>query len=187
MVWDEIRTQAVDFSLSQSEAFPPLSPEHSDVAREHDIILPIKGKCVCMFKALHSDIWLLALGLCLGDPVLCSWQESRAFPQGYSCHFNGKNAFMPYYLLSLFRPHSPCAATTSRLRRLVSFWINARPASSQEASNVQWFCWVPPQTSGSQHFLASLGGRPRFKFNTNKIEDITFRIAFRLEILLCPH
>ena len=38
------------FELSQSEAFPPLSPGHYDVAREHDIILPIKGKCV---RALH--------------------------------------------------------------------------------------------------------------------------------------
>ena len=72
MVWDEIRTQAVDFSLSQSEAFPPLSLEHSDVARERDVILPIKGKCMHALKALHSDTWLLALGLCLGDPVLCS-------------------------------------------------------------------------------------------------------------------
>ena len=72
MVWDEIQTQATDFSLSQSEAFPPLSPEHSDVAREHDVILPIKGKCVHALGALRSDIWLLALGLCLGDPALCS-------------------------------------------------------------------------------------------------------------------
>ena len=72
MVWDEIWTQATDFGLSQSEAFPPLSPKHSDVAREHDIILPIKGKCMRGLGALDSDIWLLALGLCLGDPVLCS-------------------------------------------------------------------------------------------------------------------
>ena len=71
-VWDEIWTQATDFGLSQSEAFLPLSPEHSDVTREHDIILSIKGKCVRALEALHSDIWLLALGLCLGDPVLCS-------------------------------------------------------------------------------------------------------------------
>ena len=72
MVWDEIRTQAMDYGLSQSEAFPPLSPEHSDVARECDIMLPIKGKCVHALEALRSNIWLLALGLCLGDLVLCS-------------------------------------------------------------------------------------------------------------------
>ena len=29
-------------SLSQSEAFPPLSPEHSDVDNEHDVTLHIK-------------------------------------------------------------------------------------------------------------------------------------------------
>ena len=72
MVWDEIWTQAVDCGLSQSEAFLPLSPEHSNVDHECDVLLPIKGKCMHAFEALHSDIWLLALGLCLGDPVLCS-------------------------------------------------------------------------------------------------------------------
>ena len=72
MVWNEIWTQATDFGLSQSEAFPPLSPERSDVARERDVILPIKVKCMHVLEALRSDIWLLALGLCLGDPVLCS-------------------------------------------------------------------------------------------------------------------
>ena len=72
MVWEEIWTPATYFSLSQSEAFPPLSLECSDIAHEHDVILPIKGKCMCALEALRSDIWLLALGLCLGDPVLCS-------------------------------------------------------------------------------------------------------------------
>ena len=62
----------MDFGLSQLEAFPPLSPECYDIAREHDIILPIKGKCMRELKALRSHTWLLALGLCLGDPVLCS-------------------------------------------------------------------------------------------------------------------
>ena len=62
----------MDFGLSQSEAFPLLSPERSDIARECDIILLIKGKCVHVLEALRSDTWLLALGLCLGDPVLCS-------------------------------------------------------------------------------------------------------------------
>ena len=62
---DEIRTQAVDSGLSQSEAFLPLSPEHYDVARERDITLPIKGKRVRTLEALHSDLWLWALGLSL--------------------------------------------------------------------------------------------------------------------------
>ena len=62
----------MDFGLSQSEAFPSLNPERSDIAHERDIILPIKGKRMRVLEALRSDIWLLALGLCLGDPVLCS-------------------------------------------------------------------------------------------------------------------
>ena len=66
-VWDKIQTQAMDCGLSQSEAFPPLSPEHSDVARECDIMLPIKGDCVCALEALRLDIWLWTLGLYLGD------------------------------------------------------------------------------------------------------------------------
>ena len=60
---DEIWTQAADSGLSQSEAFPPLSPDHSDVAREHDITFPIKGKRVLMLEALRSDLWLWILGL----------------------------------------------------------------------------------------------------------------------------
>ena len=67
MVGDEILTQAVDSSLSQSEAFLPLSSDCSDIACEHHVMLPVKGECVRMLEALHSDIWLLALGLCLGD------------------------------------------------------------------------------------------------------------------------
>ena len=57
----------MDSGLSQSEAFPPLSPDHSDVARECDVMLPIKGECMHALEALRSDIWLLALGLYLGD------------------------------------------------------------------------------------------------------------------------
>ena len=67
MTWDEKWTQATDSGLSQSEAFPPVSPDCSDVACEHDIMLPIKGECMCALEALCSDIWLLALGLYLGD------------------------------------------------------------------------------------------------------------------------
>ena len=55
--------QAVDSGLSQSEAFPPLSLDHSDVACERDVTLPIKGKRVWMLMALHSDLWLWILGL----------------------------------------------------------------------------------------------------------------------------
>ena len=58
MTWDENQTQAMDSGLSQSEAFLPLSPDRSDIAREHDVMLPIKGKHVHALEALHSDIWL---------------------------------------------------------------------------------------------------------------------------------
>ena len=63
----QTRTQAVDCGLSQSEAFLPLSPECSDVARECDVMLPIKGELVRTLEALRSDIWLWTLGLYLGD------------------------------------------------------------------------------------------------------------------------
>ena len=74
--WDKIRTQAVDSGLSQSEAFPPLSPDHSDVVHERDIMLPIKGKRMRMLEALHSDLWLWALGLSCGDQ--CSVVDRKA-------------------------------------------------------------------------------------------------------------
>ena len=57
----------MDSSLSQSEAFPPVSPDCSDIAHERDVMLPIKGECMRVLDALRSDIWLLALGLYLGD------------------------------------------------------------------------------------------------------------------------
>ena len=60
---DKIRTQAVDSGLDQSEAFPPLSPEHSDVEHERDVMLPIKGKRMRTFESLCSDLWLWTLGL----------------------------------------------------------------------------------------------------------------------------
>ena len=58
MTWDENQTQAMDSGLSQSEAFPPLSPDCSDVSHERDVMLPIKGECVHALGALRSDPWL---------------------------------------------------------------------------------------------------------------------------------
>ena len=58
MTRDENRTQAANSGLSQSEAFPPLSPDHSDVVRERDVMLPIKGEHVHALGALCSDLWL---------------------------------------------------------------------------------------------------------------------------------
>ena len=51
------------FGLSQSETFLPLSPGHSDIAHEHDVILPIKGKCVRTLEVLLSGTWLLVSAL----------------------------------------------------------------------------------------------------------------------------
>ena len=56
--WDENQTQAADSGLSQPEAFLPLSLDRSDVARERDIMLPIKKEHVQMLEALRSDLWL---------------------------------------------------------------------------------------------------------------------------------
>ena len=55
---DKNWTQATDSGLSQSEAFPPFSQDHSNVARECDIMLPIKGEHVHALEALCSDLWL---------------------------------------------------------------------------------------------------------------------------------
>ena len=111
------QTQAVDSGLSQSEAFPPLSPDHSDIACEHDVMLPIKGEHVRTLEALRSDLWHWALRLSCGDR--CSVVDRKAglsFRDIVSIS-KGKHTFTPFLLLSLLRPHSPCAATASRLRR----------------------------------------------------------------------
>ena len=107
----------MDSGLSQSEAFLPLSPDCSDIARECDVMLPIKGKRVQTLEALRSDLWSWALGLSCGDR--CSVVDRKAglsFRDIVSIS-KGKNTFTPFLLLSLLRPHSLCAATTSRLRR----------------------------------------------------------------------
>ena len=57
-VWDQIRAQATD-SASANQAFLLLSPERSDIAREHHVILPIKRECVCVLEALLSGAWRL--------------------------------------------------------------------------------------------------------------------------------
>ena len=51
--WPHFGTQ----SLSQSEAFPPLSPRHSDVDNEHDITLHIK-----VSASVHLWYFVLELG-----------------------------------------------------------------------------------------------------------------------------
>ena len=83
---DKNWTQAMDSGLSQSEAFPPLSLDRSDVAREHDVILPIKGKHERMLAALHSDLWLWTPGLSCGDQCSVVDREAGLSLQGHSVH-----------------------------------------------------------------------------------------------------
>ena len=87
------------FGLSQSESFLPLSPGHSDVAHEHDIILPIKWKCVRALGALGS--WHLVSAL----ETECSVVDRKVglSLKDLAAASTVKMPFMPYYLLSLFR------------------------------------------------------------------------------------
>ena len=156
---DKIQTQAMDSGLSQSEAFLPLSLDHSDIAHEHDVMLPIKGECMRMLEALRFDLWLWALGVSCGD--WCSVVDEKAglsFRDIVSVS-KGKTTFMPFLLLSLLRPNSPCAATTFQMRRSRVFVFKLKPPCLL-AGGIE--CAVillgHSSTPGSQHFLASLGG-----------------------------
>ena len=75
-------------SLSQSEAFPPLSLGCSDVARECDITLHIKGECVHTLKALGS--WHLVSALDTESSVV---DRKVGLSQDLAATSNGKNAF----------------------------------------------------------------------------------------------
>ena len=87
------------FSLSQSEAFLPLSPGRSDVARECDVILPIKGECMHALEALGS--WCLVSAL----ETECSVVDRKVglSLKDLAATSTVRMPFMPYYLLSLFR------------------------------------------------------------------------------------
>ena len=74
--------------LSQSKAFPPLSLGCSDVAREHDITLHIKGGCMHTLEALGS--WHLVSVLETESPVV-DWKVGLF--QDLAAASNGKNAF----------------------------------------------------------------------------------------------
>ena len=95
--WDKNQTQATDSGLSQSEAFPPLSLDHFDVACERDVMLPIKGERMGTLEALRSDLWLKALGLYYGDQCSVVDRKEGLFLKDIVSASNGKNAFMPFY------------------------------------------------------------------------------------------
>ena len=84
--------------LSQSEAFPPLSPGRSDVAHEHDIILPIKGECMHALEALCS--WCLVSAL----ETECSVVDRKVglSLKDLAATSTVRMPFTLYYLLSLF-------------------------------------------------------------------------------------
>ena len=87
------------FGLSQSEAFLPLSPGCSDIAREHDVILPTKGECVRALEALGS--WHLVSAL----ETECSVVDRKVglSLKDLAAASMVRTPFTPYYLLSLFR------------------------------------------------------------------------------------
>ena len=83
--------------LSQSEAFPPLSPGRSDVACEHDIILPIKGECVRVLEALGS--WCL-LSVLETECSVVDWKKGLSL-KDLAATLMVRMPFT-HYLLSLF-------------------------------------------------------------------------------------
>ena len=101
-----------------TEAFPPLSPDHSDIVCEHDVMLPIKGKCMRTLEALRSDLWLWALGLSCGDLCLVVDEKAGLSFRDIVSVSKGKTTFTPFLLLSLLKPNSLCTATTFWLRTL---------------------------------------------------------------------
>ena len=75
-------------SLSQSEAFQPLSLGCSDIARECDITLHIKGECMRMLEALGS--WHLVSVLETESSVV---DGKVGLSQALVAASKGKNAF----------------------------------------------------------------------------------------------
>ena len=100
--------------LSQSEAFLPLSLGRSDVARECDITLHIKGECMHVLKALGS--WHLVSVLETESPVV-DWKVGLS--QDLAATSNGKNAFYSFIFLACSCCYSPCTATTSLVEEIV--------------------------------------------------------------------
>ena len=75
-------------SPSQSEAFPPLSPGCSDIARERDVTLHIKGECMRTLEALGS--WYLVSVLETESSVV---DRKVGLSQAFAAASKGKNAF----------------------------------------------------------------------------------------------
>ena len=91
------------FGLSQSEAFPPLSPGRSDVACEHDVMLPIKGKCVRVLEALFLALGSWHLVSALETECSVVHRKVGLSLRDLAATSTVRTPFTPYYLLSLFR------------------------------------------------------------------------------------
>ena len=100
--------------LSQSGAFLPLSPGHSDIAHERDVTLHTKGECMRTLKALGS--WHLVSALETESPVV-DWKVGLS--QDLAAASNSKNAFYSFICLAFSGRYSPCAATTSSAEEIV--------------------------------------------------------------------
>ena len=100
--------------LSQSEAFLPLSPGHSDVDRECDITLHIKGECMRTLEALGT--WHLVSVWEAESPVV-DWIVGLS--QDLAATSNSKNAFYSFICLACLGCYSLCAATTSSVEEIV--------------------------------------------------------------------
>ena len=100
--------------LSQSEAFPPLSLGHSDVACEHDVTLHIKGECVHMLEALGTGHLVSILE---AESPVVDWIVGLS--QDLAATSNSKNAFYSFICLACSGRYSLCTATTSLVEEIV--------------------------------------------------------------------
>ena len=128
MIWDEIGTHIAGSAsanlrlsrhgardgLSQSETFLPLSLECSDVARECDITLHIKGECMHALEALGS--WHLVSVLKTESSVV-DWKLGLS--QDLAATSNSKNAFYSFICLACLDRYSLCTTTTSSVEEIV--------------------------------------------------------------------
>ena len=128
MIWDKIGTHIAGSAsanlrlsrhgawdgLSQSETFPPLSLGRSDVARERDITLHIKGECMRALGALGS--WHL-VSVPETESSVVDWKLGLS--QDLAAASNGKNAFYSFICLACSGRYSPCATTTSLVKEIV--------------------------------------------------------------------
>ena len=94
-----MKTALKPWILASANQRPSRHPslDHSDVAHEHDVMLPIKGEHVHMLEAVRSNFWLYALGLYCGDQYSVVDGKAGLFLRDIVSASNSKNAFTPFY------------------------------------------------------------------------------------------